>query len=115
MRSLYYNTFPETLYFQVQFVKSSMLCEYQTAIKCALKNEQLAATRERDLDTKKGKYHNDPEKKRDATKKTYNNKKESIKQNKQGKYLENRASQIMYQEAKYQENPEMQIAYQKCR
>ena len=107
--------FPRDVVLSSAICKSSLLCEYQTAIKCALKNEQLAATRERDLDTKKGKYHNDPEKKRDATKKTYNNKKESIKQNKRGKYLENRASQIMYQEAKYQENPEMQIAYQKCR
>ena len=52
----------------------------KTATKCALKKEQLAARRERDLDTKKRKYHNDPEKKRDSAKKRYSNQKESTKQ-----------------------------------
>ena len=47
MRSLYYNTFPETLYFQVRFIKAQCSANTKTAIKCALKNEQLAAIRER--------------------------------------------------------------------
>ena len=64
IRSLYYNTFPQTLYFQVQFIKAQCSANTKTAIKCGLKNEQLAATRERDLDTKKD--YNDPEKKRDV-------------------------------------------------
>ena len=42
--------------------------------------EQLAARRERDLGSKKRKYHNDPEKKRDAAKKDIIIKRESIKQ-----------------------------------
>ena len=76
MRSVYYNTFPQTLYFQVQFIKVHCSANTKTAIKCALKTEQLSARRERDFDRK---YHNDPEKKRGAAKKRHNNKRESIK------------------------------------
>ena len=58
-----------------------------------IKKEQLSARREIDLDTKKRKYYNDPQKKRDAAKEIYNNKKESIKQSKNGKYMVNYASE----------------------
>ena len=115
IRLVYYNTSPQTLYFQVQFIRAHCSAKSKTTIKCALKKEQLASRRERDWGIKKTKDHNDPEKKRDAAKKRYNNKKESVKRYKRGKYLENRTSKIMCQKAKYQENPEMQLAYQKCR
>ena len=80
---------------------------------CTKKGAIVSKT-ERHLDTKKRKYHNDPQKKRSATKKRYNNKKESIKPYNRGKYLENRTSKIMPQKAKNQKNPEIQQAYQKC-
>ena len=73
VKLVYYNTFPQTLYFQVQFIKVHCSGNTKTVIKCALKKERLSGRRERDLDTKKRKY-NDPEKKRDAAKKRYNNK-----------------------------------------
>ena len=58
-----------------------------------IEKEQLSARREIDLDTKKRKYYNDPQKKRDAAKEIYNNKKESIKQSKKWKYMVNYASE----------------------
>ena len=69
VRLVYYNTFPQILYFPVQFIKVPWSVNTKTAINCALKMEQLAARRERDLDTKKRQYHNDPETKRDTAKK----------------------------------------------
>ena len=108
---IYYNTFPQTLYFQVQFINIHCSANTKTAIKCALKKEQLSARREIDLDTKKRKYYNDPQKKRDAAKEIYNNKKESIKQS----IKKANIWKIMHQKAKYQENPEMQQAYKKFR
>ena len=95
----------------MQFINIHCSANTKTAIKCALKKEQLSARREIDLDTKKRKYHNDPQKKRDAAKEIYNNKKESIKQS----IKKANIWKIMHQKAKYQENPEMQQAYKKCR
>ena len=69
VRLVYYNTFPQILYFPVQFIKVPWSVNTKTAINCALKMEQLAARRARDLDTKKRQYHNDPETKRDTAKK----------------------------------------------
>ena len=77
----------------MQFINIHCSANTKTAIKCALKKEQLSARREIDLDTKKRKYYNDPQKKRDAAKEIYNNKKESIKQSKKGKYMVNYASE----------------------
>ena len=77
----------------MQFINVHCSANIKTAIKCALKKEQLSARRGIDLDTKKRKYHNDPQKKRDAAKEIYKNKKASIKQSKKGKYMENYASE----------------------
>ena len=113
VRSVYCNTFPQTLYFQMEFLKVHCSANTKTAIKCALKRSNYRQDGRASLDTKKRKDHNDPEKKRGAAKKRYNNKKESIKQY-TGKYLGNQTSKFMYQKAKFHENPEMHQAYQKC-
>ena len=63
IKSVYYNTYPLTLYFQVQFMKVHCTENAKNAIKSLLKKERLSARRERDLNTRKGKYHDDPEKK----------------------------------------------------
>ena len=55
IRSGYYNTFPHTLHFQVQFIKVHCSANTKTVIKCALRKEQLVARREKDLDNKKKK------------------------------------------------------------
>ena len=47
IRSVYYNTFPQNLYFQVQFIKIHCSANTETAIKCSIKKEQLSARRER--------------------------------------------------------------------
>ena len=47
VRLVYYNTFPQILYFQVQFIKVPWSANTKTSINCALKMEQLAARRER--------------------------------------------------------------------
>ena len=77
---VYYNPDSWTLYFQVQFIKVHCTVNAKNAIKCSLKKERLLAKRQRDLDGKKRKYHDDPEKKKQAVKKRYSDKKESIKQ-----------------------------------
>ena len=43
IRSIYYNTSLRTLYFQVQFTKVHCSANNKTAIKCAIKKEQLSA------------------------------------------------------------------------
>ena len=63
VKSVYYNTYPLTLYFQVQFMKVHCAENAKNAIKSLLKKERLSARRERDLNTRKRKYHDDPEKK----------------------------------------------------
>ena len=44
IRSVYYNTSPHFLYFQVQFTKVNCSANTKTAIKCALKKERLSAS-----------------------------------------------------------------------
>ena len=63
-KSVYYNTYPLTLYFQVQFMKVHCTENAKNAIKSLLKKEGLSERRERDLNTRKRKYHDDPEKKK---------------------------------------------------
>ena len=46
VRSVYCNTFPQALYFQMEFLKVHCSANTKTAIKCALKKEQLSAGRE---------------------------------------------------------------------
>ena len=53
IRLVYYNTFPQNLFFQVQFIKVHCSVNTKTVIKCALKKEQLSARQEKDLDIKK--------------------------------------------------------------
>ena len=61
--SAYYNSYPLTLYFQVQFIKVHCTASTKKSIKYALKKERLSARQERDLAAIK-KYHEDPEKKK---------------------------------------------------
>ena len=62
VKSVYYNTYPLTFYFQ--FMKAQCTENTKNAIKSSLKKERLSARRERDLNTRKRKYHDDPEKKK---------------------------------------------------
>ena len=71
IRSVYYNAYPLTLYFQMQFIKVDCTVNARTAIKCSLRKEILLARRHRDLKTKKRKYHDEPKKKRQAVRKRY--------------------------------------------
>ena len=50
IRSVYYNAYPRTLYFQVQFIKVHYTVNAKNVIKCSLKKERLLAKRQRDLD-----------------------------------------------------------------
>ena len=63
IKSVYYNTYPLMLQFQVQFMKVHCTENAKNAIKSLLKKERLSARRERDLNTRKRKYHDDPQKK----------------------------------------------------
>ena len=69
IRSVYYNAYPLTLYFQMQFIKLDCTVNARIAIKCSLKKEILLARGYRDLKAKKKKYHDEPEQKRQAVKK----------------------------------------------
>ena len=86
IRSVYYNAYPLTLYFQIQSIKVDCTVNTRTAIKCSLRKEIFLARRHRDLKAKKRKYHDEPEQKRQAVKKRCDDKKESIKQYKKEKY-----------------------------
>ena len=88
LRSVYYNTFPLTLYFQVQFIKVHCTATAKNTIKSGLKKERLSARREKDLLAKKRKYDN-TEKKKQAFKERYHDKSESIRQYRKEKYLMN--------------------------
>ena len=85
IRSVYYNAYPVTLYFQMQFIKVEWTINAKTAIKCSLRKEILSARRCRDLKAEKRKYYDEPEQKRQAVIKRCENKKESIKQYKKEK------------------------------
>ena len=108
-KSVHYNAYPLTLYFQVQFMKVHCTENAKNAIKSLLKKERSSARRERDLKPRKRKYHDDPEKKR-AVRERYD-KKETIKQYKKEKYQENRKLNTAYQKEKYHENCEVQLEY----
>lgn len=79
----------------MQFVKANYSFNSKNAIKCALRREQLSASRERDLDTKK-EYLQVSEKKQ-IVKKKYHDKKQYKKQNN----LENPTLKIDYQKANF--------------
>ena len=64
MKSVYCNNDPLTLYFQVQFMKVHSTENAKNAIKSLLKKERLSVRRERDLNARKRKHHDDPEKKK---------------------------------------------------
>ena len=89
VRSVYYNTFPLILYFQMQFIKAHCTGIAKKAIKCGLKKERLSSRREKDLLAKKRKYHDNPEKEKQAFKKRYHDKSKSIRQYRKEKYLMN--------------------------
>ena len=57
VRSVYYNIFPLTLYFQVQFMKVHCTAIAKNAVKSEVKKEQLSAKWEKDLLAKKREYH----------------------------------------------------------
>ena len=114
-RSVYYNAFPLTLYFQVQFIKVHCTANVKNTIKCAIKKERLSARQEKDLLATKRKYHDDPGKKRMIAKKRYYDKDESIRLYSKEKFLNNQASKITDQKAKYQEHSEVQLPYKKCK
>ena len=61
LKSVYYNTYPLALYFQVQFTKAHCSLNANNAFTCALEKEQFSTRRERVLDVKNGKYHQSPE------------------------------------------------------
>ena len=61
LKSVYYNTYPLTLYFQVQFIKAHCSLNANNAFTCALEKEQFSTRQERVLDVKNGKYHKNPE------------------------------------------------------
>ena len=79
------------------------------------RKDWLLAKRQRDLDFKKRKYHDDPEKERQAVKKRYNDKEEYIKQYKKEKYVEHQTWNISYKKAKHHENSEVHLMYNKCK
>ena len=60
IKSVYYNTYSLTLYFQVQFINAHSSPSEKNAIKYALKKERFLTRRERVLDAEKGKYHEYP-------------------------------------------------------
>ena len=88
IRSLYYNAYPMTLYFQLQFIKFHCTVNVKSAIKCLLKKEQLSAKWQRDLNLQKRKYHGNSEK--TGIEKRHDDKKEFVKQYIKEKYVENR-------------------------
>ena len=108
-KSVYYNTFPLTSFFQVKFTKVNCTANAKNAIKYELKKEQLLARLKRVLLVKKGKYLDDPKKIKIAIKKRYHNKNESIRQHSKEKYLKNQTSKSTYQKVKCQENPEVHL------
>lgn len=69
-----------------------------------MKKERLSAKQQKDFNAKKGKHHDDPEKKRQIVTKTYDDKKEN--------YVENKTLNITCQKAMCQENPEVQLMYE---
>ena len=77
-----------------------------------MKKERLSAKQQKDFNAKKGKHHDDPEKKRQTVTKRYDDKKEFIKYYKKGNYVENKTSNITCQNALCQENPEVQLMYE---
>ena len=64
IKPVYYNAYPMTLYFQLQFIKVHCTVNANSAIKYLLKKERLSSNRQRDLNLQKRQYHEDPEKKR---------------------------------------------------
>ena len=54
VRSVYYNTYPQILYFQVQFIKVNCTINAKKTIKNCTKKEQLSAKRKRSLIAEKG-------------------------------------------------------------
>ena len=64
IKSVYHNTYPLTLYFRAQFMKAHCTENAKIAVKSLLKKEGLSARRERDLNARKRKNHDDPEKKK---------------------------------------------------
>ena len=75
INSVYYDTYPLTLYIQVQFIKVHCSPSTKNAIECTLKKERLLARCKRDLNVKKRKYHEDTERKKQLIKKRYHDKK----------------------------------------
>ena len=66
IKSVYHNTYPLTLYFRAQFMKAHCTENAKIAVKSLLKKEGLSARRERDLNARKRKNHDDPEKKKET-------------------------------------------------
>ena len=79
VRSVYYNTFPLTLYFHLQFIKVHCTGNTKNAIKYELKKEQFSARREQNLLARKRKYHDNSQKKKQAVKKRTHDKSTSIR------------------------------------
>ena len=75
IRSIYYNVYWLTLYFQMQFINVNCTATARSAITSSLNKEQLSAKWQRDLKAKKRKYHDGPVKKRQTLKKRYKVKK----------------------------------------
>ena len=65
LKSVYYNTYPLMLYFQVQFMKVHYTENTKNAIKSLLRKERFSSRWERDLNARKRNYHDDSGKKKE--------------------------------------------------
>ena len=56
IRSVYYNAYPMTLYFQLQIIKVHCTATAKSVLKTSLKKERLSAKLQRNLNLRKRKY-----------------------------------------------------------
>ena len=79
VRLVYYNTFPLTLYFKVQYKIVHCTANGKNGIKYELQKMQFSARHKKDLLARKKRYHGNPEKKKQTVKKRCHDKSESIR------------------------------------
>ena len=113
VRSVYYNTYPQILYFQVQFIKVNCTINAKNTIKNCTKKEQLSAKRKRSLIAEKGSIMKIQKRKYRQLKRDTKIR-EFIKQHEKEKYLKIPKIKIyMYIKLRYQDKPHIQKGYQK--
>ena len=114
VRSVCYDVYPVTFYFQVQFIKVQCTVNVKNAIKYALKLKKSDSQQsKKDIQMPRKENIIAIQEKRLTVKKRYDKNKWSLKQPKK-KCVENQISILTYHKAKYLENLQVKLLCNKC-